>query len=117
MKRSGQGTLCSLQREGLAEPDARRGFPRTGAPGEPGIVSEAQGEQGNVEIDHRALSAEALRGLIEGFVGREGTDYGLHEKTLDEKVADVLRQLEAGKAQITFDFASQSVNIVPRRQR
>ena len=41
-----------------------------------------------------ALSADALRGVVEEFVGRDGTDYGCEERTLDEKVRDVLRQLE-----------------------
>jgi uncharacterized protein len=68
-----------------------------------------------VEIDHRALSPEALLGVVESFVGREGTDYGLHEKTLAEKVADVLAQIQRGEAVITFDPASESVNIIARR--
>ena len=34
---------------------------------------------------------------------REGTDYGRHETTLDDKVAQVLAQLRAGKAHIVFD--------------
>ena len=41
--------------------------------------------------------------MIESFVLREGTDYGRHETTLDDKVAQVLAQLRAGKAHIVFD--------------
>jgi uncharacterized protein YheU (UPF0270 family) len=29
-------------------------------------------------IPHRMLSPDALRGVIEVFITREGTDYGLH---------------------------------------
>ena len=43
---------------------------------------------------------------------REGTDYGEREASLDQKVAQVLRQLERGEAQIIFDATLQSVDIV-----
>jgi uncharacterized protein len=65
-----------------------------------------------VVVAHDALSAEALRGVIESFVLREGTDYGEREFTLEQKVAHVLRQLERGEARITFDPSSGSVDIV-----
>lgn len=69
-----------------------------------------------VEIPLDALSAQALRAVIESFVGREGTDYGERERTLEEKVADVRRQLERGEARIVFDPDSESVDIVPARR-
>ena len=68
-----------------------------------------------VVVSHRALSAEALRGVLEAFVLREGTDYGEREFTLDEKVAHVSGQLERGEARITFDPSSGSVDIVTVR--
>ena len=49
---------------------------------------------GPVEVPADALSPEALRGVIEHFVLREGTDYGEREYSLEQKVADVLRQLK-----------------------
>ncbi len=58
------------------------------------------------------LSAEALRGVLESFVLREGTDYGEREFSLDEKVAHVLRQLERGEAQVIFDTELESIDIV-----
>ena len=65
-----------------------------------------------VVIPHTDLSAEALRGVAESFVNREGTDYGERERTFDEKVADVMRQLEDGSAVIVFDAESETVGIV-----
>jgi len=62
-------------------------------------------------IPHRELSAEALRGVVESFVLREGTDYGDHEYSLEEKAAHVMRQLERGEAQIVFDPDTESVEI------
>lgn len=40
-------------------------------------------------IPWQDLSPETLENLIESFVLREGTDYGEHERTLEQKVADV----------------------------
>jgi hypothetical protein len=68
-----------------------------------------------VEIPYRSLGAEALRSLIEEVVTREGTDYGAPERSLDEKVAAVMRQLERGEAKIVFDPDTDSADIVPAR--
>lgn len=65
-----------------------------------------------IAIPHQRLSPEILRALIEEYVLREGTDYGTHEYTLAEKTAHVMRQLESGEAQIYFDPADESCNIV-----
>lgn len=66
-----------------------------------------------VAIAPDQLSADALRGVVEAFVLREGTDYGLNEVGFDAKVAAVLRQLAAGDAQILFDPVTESVTIAP----
>lgn len=68
-----------------------------------------------VLVDFRDLSAEALRGLIEELVTREGTDYGPREKDLDDKVRDVERQLASGEAEILYDVVDERANIVPKR--
>ena len=57
------------------------------------------------------LATELLRAVIEAFVLREGTEYGAREYTLEEKVAQVERQLRQGEAQIVFDPNTQSVDI------
>lgn len=44
---------------------------------------------------------------------REGTDYGAQELPLASKVAQVIRQLERGEAQIVFDPLTESVDIRP----
>ena len=58
------------------------------------------------------LEPDTLRAVIESFVLREGTDYGVHETSLEDKVAQVLSQLRRGEAHITFDPATESVNLV-----
>jgi uncharacterized protein len=67
-----------------------------------------------IVIPHRELSADALRGVLESFVLREGTDYGEREVSLERKVAQVLQQLERGEAQIVFDPELESIDIVVR---
>lgn len=68
-----------------------------------------------VDVPHTALSADALRGLVEEFVTRDGTDYGVRERTVEEKVRDVMRQLERGEVKIVFDPATRSANLVRAR--
>jgi uncharacterized protein len=65
-----------------------------------------------VEIPHSELSPEALQGVIESFVLREGTEYGERDVSLETKVAQVLRQLERGEAQIMFDPNTETVGVV-----
>ena len=67
-----------------------------------------------VEIPASKLSPEALDGLIEEFVTRDGTDYGLREHTLDEKKHDLSRLLERGEVVIVFDVTSETCSIVPK---
>ena len=62
-------------------------------------------------IPHRILSPDALRGVIEAFVTREGTDYGVHEIPLAVKVNQVQHQLDAGTAVIVYDEATDSCTI------
>jgi uncharacterized protein YheU (UPF0270 family) len=69
-------------------------------------------DQEPVAVPHTELSTEALRGVIEAFVLREGTDYGAHEFTLEQKVAHVLGQLDRKEAQVMFDPNTESVQIV-----
>jgi uncharacterized protein len=65
-----------------------------------------------VDVPHTELSPDALRGVVEGFVLREGTDYGEHDVPFETKVRQVLRQLERGEARIRFDPVTESVDIL-----
>jgi uncharacterized protein YheU (UPF0270 family) len=73
-----------------------------------------------VVVPYTELSSDALQGVIDNYVLREGTDYGDHTFSHEQKVAQVLRQLERGEARIMFDPLDASVTIVavrPGRQR
>ena len=65
-----------------------------------------------LEIPYRELSAHALRGVVDDFILREGTDYGMAEHTLEEKRQQIMRQLEQGRARIMFDCASETCTLV-----
>lgn len=65
-------------------------------------------------IPYEQLSAEALTGLIEEFITREGTDYGWEEVTLATKVEQVRQQLKRGDVVIVFDPATESVSLLTR---
>jgi len=65
-----------------------------------------------MDIPIEDLSADALRGVAESVVTREGTDYGERERSFESKVAEVLRQLERGEAKLVFDPDTESIDIV-----
>ncbi len=65
-------------------------------------------------IHHDRLSREALQGLIEEFVTRDGTDTGYSDGSLVESVEMVIRQLNIGEVFIVYDEATQTANIVPK---
>ena len=58
------------------------------------------------------LAPATLRAVIESFILREGTDYGLHESSLDGKVVQVLAQLRRREAYIVFDPTTETVSVV-----
>lgn len=74
-------------------------------------------EERFVDIDPADLTPGALRGLIEELITREGTDYGLTEASMEDKIRDVERQLAAGEAKIVFDSVDELANIVSTRTR
>jgi uncharacterized protein YheU (UPF0270 family) len=68
-----------------------------------------------IELSPDQLSPEALRGLIEEFVTRNGTDYGAVERSVEEKIAQVRAQLTSGEALLVFDPKTEAANIVVTR--
>jgi hypothetical protein len=75
---------------------------------------EAEDAARRVEVPHAQLAPEVLRRLVEEFVTRDGTDYGAIERTLAEKVAVVMQQLETGEAAIVVDAERDTIDIVRR---
>lgn len=70
-------------------------------------------EQG-IEIPIDQLSPEALLGVIDDYVLREGTEYGAAEVTLEQKREQLLSQLRSGKALVVFDASTETCTLVLR---
>lgn len=60
------------------------------------------------------LSHDALHGIVEAYINREGTDYGTEELSLHAKVENLLPQVLSGHVVIVFDEESESINLLPR---
>ncbi len=67
-------------------------------------------------IPYQQLSTDALQGVLEEFINREGTDYGLIEVSFDDKCAQVMAQIKQGQVLIVFDHDSQSVGLMLQDQ-
>ena len=65
-------------------------------------------------IPWQDLAPETLDNLIESFVLSEGTDYGEQERSLEQKVNDVKRQLKSGDVVLVWSELHETVNIMPR---
>jgi len=57
------------------------------------------------------LSAKALKGVIEEFISRNGTDYGAVEASLETSFQQVKNRLKDGSAVLVFDDETETTNI------
>jgi hypothetical protein len=57
------------------------------------------------------LSAKALRGVIEEFISRAGTDYGEKDVPMETKFKHVKCKLENGSVVLIFDDETETTNI------
>lgn len=64
-----------------------------------------------VIIPVQSLSEQALEGIIDAYILREGTDYGPVEISLAQKRASVRKQLASGAAQICFYPDDEHIDI------
>lgn len=68
-----------------------------------------------VVVPVAALSLQALNGLIEQYVLREGTEYGARDYSLEEKVKRVRQQLDAGEVLIVYSDELGVAELIPSR--
>jgi uncharacterized protein YheU (UPF0270 family) len=69
-----------------------------------------------IEVPWQQLSSDALDGLMEAYISREGTDYGEVECSLADKKAQLLQKLKSGSVLIVFDEDSESCNLLTQDQ-
>ena len=59
-------------------------------------------------IPHTHLSSAVLRAVVEEFVTRDGTDHS----SVERRIENVMRQLDAGHVELYFDPKTETCNIV-----
>ena len=91
---------------------ARPGGAGHGLPALAFLTMDDETRPAGTELSPDELSPEALRGLVEEFVTRDGTDYGAVERSVEDKIAGEMAQLAAGEARIVFDPETETANIV-----
>ena len=75
-------------------------------------MSEDKKKEMPIVVSPEQLSEEALSGIIENFILREGTDYGMVEVSYEKKAQQVRRQIEKGDIKIIFDQTTESVSLL-----
>jgi uncharacterized protein YheU (UPF0270 family) len=67
-----------------------------------------------IEVPQSRLEERTLLALLEDFASRDGTDYGVRELPLDEKVGRLLEQLNASKIVLLYDSDSEQWDLMAR---
>ena len=57
------------------------------------------------------VSSEALTGLLEEYVSRDGTDYGETEISIDDKTRVLRKKLDSGELKILFNEKTQEFDL------
>jgi uncharacterized protein len=68
-----------------------------------------------LEIPLDRINPDTLRRMIEEFVTREWSELADSRFTMDEKVEQVIQQLQDKRARIVYDSTSETWNIIPSR--
>lgn len=69
---------------------------------------------GVVEVPYTALSEDALRGVIEEYISREGTDYGEFEIDMEAQFTRAMAALKSRRVAILFYPKTEHCQIVDR---
>lgn len=69
-----------------------------------------------IQIPWTSLKSELLEALIEEFILREGTDYGVQEVSLEKKKSQILNQIKKEHVLIFFNTEIESCNLVRKEE-
>ena len=69
-----------------------------------------------VRIPPESIEAALLVSMLEEYASRDGTDYGVRELSLEEKVDRLRAQLRSGKLAIVHDLASEQWDLLNDKQ-
>jgi hypothetical protein len=67
-------------------------------------------------IPYDQLSQEALLGVLDEFILREGTDYGLQEVPHHKKQERLLLQLKEGNVVVVFEPEDQTITLKDKKE-
>ena len=73
---------------------------------------EQRGEEGIV-VPWERIAPDTLRKMVEEFVTRDWSEMCDAGRSLDQKIEQVKRQLQDGKANVVFDLTTETCNIAP----
>lgn len=76
------------------------------------MIEDNKDKEIPVEIQASQLSESALDGIMENFILREGTDYGVEEVSYLKKKEQILRQIKRGDVKIVFDQSTETVSLL-----
>ena len=62
-------------------------------------------------IPWQELEEQTLINIVESVILREGTDYGLHEQTFEQKMKALLNRIRQGSAAIVWSELHKSIDI------
>ena len=68
-----------------------------------------------LQIPYEQLSEVALTGVLEEYITREGTDYGMIERGVESQLDKARALLKSGKVIIVFDEVHERCQIVEAR--
>lgn len=69
-----------------------------------------------MKIPWQQLPSDTLEKMLEEIVTRDGTDYGVAEKTTAQKVKSALGQLASGRAHLFWDSELESASLLSADQ-
>lgn len=79
-------------------------------------LNQDEPQQGVLLIPWQQLSEQALLAIADEFINRDGTDYGEHEVSLEDKVAQVIGQIKSGKVLVLFDPIEETCQLAYKDQ-
>ena len=65
-----------------------------------------------VDVPYEQIDPDTLWNMIQEFVTRDGADWGDPGGALEDKIAQVLKQLKNKQVKVVFDLKSETANIV-----
>ena len=69
-----------------------------------------------VEVPAQRLEADVFQAVLEDFIGREGTDYGAIELSMEQKLARLKSLIVQGEVCIVFDTQSESCTLMEKSE-